>query len=247
LAVLRAIDEKTGPVFELMGRNFYMQSEYKSATEALEKALAAEPGNSSYALWLGRAYGRRAESSSVFTAPGHATKARQYFERAVQLDSANLEALNDLLEYYLEAPGMLGGGLDKAQATAAKIAKVNAAEGYWAQAKIAEKRKEFSSAEQQLRRAIEASPRQIGRFVDLARLLTRQGRFQEAEQSFETAEKISPNNPGLMYAKADLYIKQGKNLSLARELLKRYISADLTPDDPPRSDAVRLLKQVQGS
>ena len=62
LQVLAAIQPKDGPVYALTGQNLYMQGEYKKATESLEKALAAEPNNSDYALWLGRAYGRRAET-----------------------------------------------------------------------------------------------------------------------------------------------------------------------------------------
>ena len=81
----------------------------------------------------------------MITAPGFATKARQYFEKAAQLNPDNLDAQSDLFEYYLEAPGFLGGGFDKASATAAQIARINPAEGYWAQAKLAEKRKEFST------------------------------------------------------------------------------------------------------
>ena len=72
-------------------------------------------GNADYNLWLGRAYGRRAEISlQLITAPGFATKARQYFERSAQLNPYNLDAQSDLFEYYLEAPGFLGGGFDKA-------------------------------------------------------------------------------------------------------------------------------------
>src|ERR1022692_3087103 len=99
LRVLHAIPEKNGAVYELMGRNYYMQGEYKKATEVLEKAVAAEPANSQYALWLARAFGRRAETSSPFTAPGQASRARQYFEKAAQLNPRNLDALSDLFEY----------------------------------------------------------------------------------------------------------------------------------------------------
>jgi tetratricopeptide (TPR) repeat protein len=247
LKVLQAIPEKDGVVYSLIGRNYYMQAEYKKASEALEKAVTADPSNAEYLLWAGRAFGRRAETSSPFTAPGYAGRARQYFERAVQANPHYGEALNDLFEYYLEAPGFLGGGLDKARNTAAQIARIDPAEGYWAQARMAEKRKEYGNAEAQLRRAIDAAPRQVGRFIDLARFLAGQGRFQEADQSFAIAEKIAPNSPKLMYAKADLYIKNGKNLDVAKDLLKRYLSSTLTPDDPPRSDAAKLLRQVQGS
>jgi tetratricopeptide (TPR) repeat protein len=247
LEVLQAVANKGAAVYELMGRNYYGQGEFKKATEALEKAAAQAPDNSEVYLWLGRSYGRRAETSSLITAPGLATKARQCFERAAQLNPANLEAQSDLFEYYLEAPGFLGGGFDKASATAAQIARISPAEGHWAQAKLAEKRKEFSSAEAHLQRAVEAAPQKIGKLIELARLFSKQGRYQEADQSLAKAEQIAPDSPRLMFAKAGLYIEGKRNLKVARELLKRYLSCALTPEDPPRSDAEKLLKQVQGS
>jgi len=248
IQLLRSIPDKDrdGAVWELMGKGYYGLGDYKKATEILEKAIALEPGNSDFHLWMGRAYGRRAETSSMITAPGFASKARQHFEKAAQLNPSNLEAQSDLFEYYLEAPGFLGGGQDKAAATAAQIAHINPAEGYWAQAKLSEKRKEYPSAEQQLRRAIEIAPQQIGRFIDLARLLTRQGRLQEADQSIARAEQIAPNSPKVVFAKADLLIKTKRNLDVARDLLKRYLSMGLTPEDPPRSQAEKLLKQLEG-
>ena len=247
LKVLQQISTKEAAVYELTGKNYYMLAEYKKASEALEKAAVADPGNSDYALWAGRAFGRRAETSSPFTAPGLASRARQYFEKAVQLNPRNLEALSDLLEYYLEAPGFLGGGFDKAQALTAQIEKVDAAEGEWSKAKLAEKRKEYHNAEEHLRRALDASPQRIGSLIDLAKFLAKQGRFQESDQHLAKAESIAPNNPKVVFAKADLYIKTNRNLDVAKDLLKRYMGMTLSPDDPPRSDAEKLLKQVQGS
>ena len=247
LDILRAIPVKDADVYELMGRNYYGQGDYRKATEALEHATVLARSNSRVYLWLGRAYGRRAETSSMITAPGFANRARQNFEKAAQLNPLNLDAQTDLFEYYLEAPGFLGGGADKASATAAQIALISPAEGHWAEAKLAEKRKEFGSAEAHLRKALEIAPQQIGRLIDLARLLTRRGRYLEADQSLAKAKQIAPNSPKLLFAEADIYIQSKRNLDLARELLKRYLSSDLTPEDPPRADAKRLLKQVQGS
>jgi hypothetical protein len=47
-----------------------------------------------------------------------------------------------------------------------------------------------------------------------------------------------------MYQRAETYIKGGRNVAKARELLKRYLAASLTPDDPSRQDAEKLLKQA---
>jgi len=246
LKILQAIDPKDSPVYELIGQNYYMLADYKKATESLEKAQAGEPGNSDYELWLGRAFGRRAETDSPFTAPAHASKARQHFEKAVELNPRNLEALSDLFEYYLQAPGFLGGGLDKATGIAGRIAAIDPVEGHGAEAKLAEHRKEFDTAERQLQMAVQMAPRQVERLIDLAKFLAKQGRYQESEQNFRKAEKIAPNDPRLIYARADIYIQQGRNLKTAQELLRLYLAAQLTPDDPPRADAEKLLRKAAG-
>ncbi len=244
--MLRDVPQKDAAVWELSGRNYYGIADFKKATEALEKAAALDPANSETALWLGRAYGRRAETSSMLTAPGYASKARQYFERATQLNPNNLDAQSDLFEYYLEAPGFLGGGLDKAAATAGHMARINPSEGYWAQAKLAEKRKEFASAEAHLRQAIDAAPQQVGRVLDLARLFTRQGRTQEADLTLARADRIAPNSPKVMFTKAEIYVKSKRNLQVARQLLQQYLSLTISPEDPPKADAQRLLRQAEG-
>jgi tetratricopeptide (TPR) repeat protein len=182
----------------------------------------------------------------VFTAPGLASKARQHFEKAVALNPRNQDAVSDLFEYYLEAPGFLGGGLDKAVKLAESMTKLDAAEGLWAQARIAERRKDFPAAEDRLRRAMAAAPKQVGRVIDLAKFLSKQGRVEESEETFQAAERIAPDAPKLLYQRAETYIKAGRNIDTARDLLKRYLSASLSPEDPARRDAEKLLKQVGG-
>src|ERR1700722_15603870 len=53
LKVLQAIPSKDGPVYELMGRDYFMLSDFKKASDVLEKAFSWEPANAEYALWLG--------------------------------------------------------------------------------------------------------------------------------------------------------------------------------------------------
>lgn len=244
LKVLGTIGQKNAAAYALTGQCYYMQGDAKKASDLFQKAVEMDPANSDYWMWLGRAYGRRAETSSFLTAPSYAAKARQDFEKAVELNPRNLEAISDLFEYYLDAPGFLGGGLDKASALAKRIGDLNPAEYYWAQARLAEKRKEFRTAEEQLRRAADLAPRQIGRVIDLAKFLARSGRYQESEEAFRRAEKIDPNAPKLLFERASTYIRAGRNLEIAKQLLKRYLDASLTPDDPPRSEAEQLLKSA---
>ena len=119
LTLLRESGQASGRAYYWMGRDHFMLGDYKKAAERFERAFTLEPGNSEYAHWLGRSFGRRAETSSPFFAPTYASKARAYFEKAVALDPGNEEALSDLFDYYLEAPGFLRrrlrqGGSDRA-------------------------------------------------------------------------------------------------------------------------------------
>ena len=247
LAKLHDAPTHNAAAYNLIGRDYFMLGEYKKATEAFQKAFALEPSNSAYAHWLGRGFGRRAETSGPFLAPMHASKARQYFEQAVALDPANDEALNDLFDYYLQAPGFLGGGYEKAEQVAKRIAERNAAEGHFAQAQLADKRRQFDTAEEQLRRAMELAPHQVGRVLDLAKYLAKRGRVQESEAAFDKALQLEPKSPRVYFARARVYIEEKRNLEKAKDLLIKYLSSDLTPDDPPREQAEKLLKQVSNT
>lgn len=245
---LKALEGSAGAEADfLRGRAYFQLGEFKKATVALEAAVAGRPTDSDAHLWLGRALGRRAETANPFQAPGLASKARQNFERALELNPANKEALADLFEYYLEAPGFLGGGLDKAKRIAERIRPLDEAEYHFALAQIALKSKQYPAAEQQLRAAVDAAPKQVGRLLDLAKFLVKSGRIQEAEATYARAEQVAPNSAKVKYRQAEAYISSGKNLDKAKVLLKEYLqSTNLTAEDPSRADAERLLKRASG-
>jgi tetratricopeptide (TPR) repeat protein len=246
---LAAIDKHAtdASVNFLMGRDYYMMGDFKRSVECFVKLTELQPNNSEYWDWLGRAYGKKAETGNPLAAPGYASKARVAFEKAVELDSKNKDALSDLFDYYLEAPGFLGGGYDKAQGVVQKTSKVDAAEAYFQQAKLAQKRKEYESAEFHLRQAVQFGPRELGHLLSLARFLAMQGRVHESDAVFQQAEQIAPNAPQLWFAKADVLIKGNRDLPEARTLLQKYMKASITVDDPPKTEAGRLLKQVGGA
>jgi Flp pilus assembly protein TadD len=244
LAVLDRVSTKDADDLQLVGQCHFMQGDYKQATEAFEKALALAPRSSELHRWLGNAYGRRAETGSVFTAPGNARKAHQYFEQAVELDPNNREAVANLFEYYLEAPGIMGGGMDKAESLVVRIATLDMPAGHHALAQLERKRKSYDAAEQQLRRAAELAPRQAGRQIDLAKFLSDRGRLKESDERFAEAARLAPNSPQFLFARAETYIQQKRNLNDARQLLERYLASPLTPDDPPREHARTLLTKT---
>lgn len=246
LYVLNTDPAPSAEAFALSGKDYFMLGDYKKATELFEKALNLAPANSNYALWLGRAYGRRAEAGNWFFAVTNASRARQCFESAVALDSHNREAMNDLFDYYLNAPGILGGGIDKAEALARRIEEDRPAEFHFEMAQLAERRKQYAAAESHLRAAMALAPHEVGRILDLARYLAKRGRVQESDALFAKAYRIGPDDPRVTFARAKTYIESGRHPEQARELLRRYVASDLTPDDPPLAMAEKLLRQIAG-
>jgi Flp pilus assembly protein TadD len=246
LQVLQPVLGSDPAAYALAGKCEYMTGDFKRAADLFEKAVQLNGFNAEHYHWLGRAYGRRAESGNPLIAPHYASKARQMFERAVEMNPKNGEAVNDLFNYYLEAPGFLGGGLNKAQALLEKIKANDQAEYYYATAQLAQKRQEFHSAEQHLKRAAELAPRQIGRLLDVAKFLARHGRLMESESFITKAEKLDPQNPKLLFDKAETYILARKNLPAAAKLLEQYLRSELKPDMPSRAEAEKLLRQARG-
>jgi tetratricopeptide (TPR) repeat protein len=244
LAVLEAASYRDAASLQLIGQDWFMLGEYKRASEAFEKAAALDPNNAKLTHWLGRTYGRRAETANPFAAPGLASKTRQMFEKAVELDPTDKDALGDLLDFYLDAPGFLGGGVQKAESLAQMILKSDPAEGHYAQGIVADKKKEYETAEQQFRRAAELAPRQVGRILVLARYLANHDRVKESDALFEQAARMAPNSPRVMFDRATAYIKEKRDLDVARKLLERYLECPLTPEDPPRARAEAMLKKL---
>jgi tetratricopeptide (TPR) repeat protein len=247
LAALAGVKTPDSATLQLRGQAYYMLGEYKKATDSLEAACRTNSESSACWHWLARAYGRRAETANPFAAPGYASKTRQYLEKAVELDPVNREAVGDLFDYYLEAPGFLGGGEKKAEALAAKMTARDAAEGHYYQAQLAERRKEFDTAEQHLRSAVQLAPKQVGRFIDLAKFLAVRGRTKEADALFDQAAQVAPASPRVIFERAATYIKTMRNLLEARRLLQQYLRSNITPEDPPRADAEAMLKKIGGA
>ena len=138
-----------------------------------------------------------------------------------------------MCEYYLQAPGFLGGGHDKAAALIEKMAAMDPAERHFAEARLAEEKKDWGHAEAQLRRAAE-----------LAKFFAKRGKINESDVAFARAAQINPESPKLLIERAETYVEPGQKLPEARRLLERYLKAKLTSEDRPREAARKLLEKV---
>jgi tetratricopeptide (TPR) repeat protein len=234
--------------YSLLARAYLTLQRWDDAIAAGQKAVALEPGNSEYHLWLGRAYGEKADHSSWATALGLARKTRDEFERAVALNSRNAAARSDLAEYYIEAPSFLGGNKDKALAEAEALRNLgHAPAAHWIHAKIAENNKDYLRAEQELRRGIEASHQDPSTMLDLASFYRRRGRLNDAEALVSQAVQAAATtqHSRILYNGAELLYRAGRNFSGALEMLRNYISSSHYSEEAPLFRAYYLMGAIQ--
>src|ERR1700735_2535040 len=108
-----------GAAHLLLCRAFYAEDLTDQAVGECEAALANGLRNDSRAQdWMGRAYGSKADASGPLTGLKLAHKVKDAFEAAVRLDPMSVDAVDDLGAYYVEAPRIVGGGLDRARTLA---------------------------------------------------------------------------------------------------------------------------------
>ena len=95
--------------------------QWSQAAAECQQAATLDEQNSDYHMWLGRVLGQQASHASFITALGIAKHSLSEMQTAAKLNPQNGPALSDLGDYYAQAPGMAGGGTDKAQAVAVEV------------------------------------------------------------------------------------------------------------------------------
>jgi tetratricopeptide (TPR) repeat protein len=227
----------------LLCRTYFMFEEWDHGISACERAVNLAPQNSLYHLWLGRIYGEKADRAGFMSAAGLATKVRTEFERAVELDPKSWQARTDLAEFYLEAPGIVGGGKNKARAQAGVLASLNPAMAHYINGRIAEKDKDTASAEREYRTAIEASQGGAHAWLNLALFYRHQNRLDEVEPALRTMESRPLDRPESLMDGGSILLRTGRNYALGIELVRKYLS-EPTVEEGPAFKAHYILGQL---
>jgi tetratricopeptide (TPR) repeat protein len=232
---------KDAESYNLLCRAYFALADWDKGISACEKAVSFDPDNAQYHLWLGRVYGEKADHAGFLTAAGLAKKVRNEFETAVRLNPDSAEARTDLAEFYLEAPGIVGGGRDKAEAQAQKIATMDPVRAGWVKARLAEKNKDLDSAENQYRAAIAASHGAALAWLNLAYFYRHTGHLDSMEDAIQHAAAAPMDQPEVLMESANMLLRAKRDLPLATQLLRRYLSPSLTVEAAPAFKAHYLL------
>ncbi len=226
-----------------LGRTYFERRQPMPAIDWLQRAVAWAPGRSDFHDWLGRAYGIAAQRAAVVRQLGLAVRARQEFERAVELDPANPDALEDLIEFQIQAPAFLGGSLAKARAHAAELERREPLRGRLVGAEILRRQ---SAGPRGAAADFPGDPRPR---LALAAAYEQAGRLDQAGDEIEAALRLDPDNADAHGALARVAAASGRRLARAEELLTRDLQRLPPGDDAALADchyALGALLERQG-
>jgi tetratricopeptide (TPR) repeat protein len=221
----------------LLCRVYYQEERWDDAIRECEAAVRLTPLDSGYHLWLGRAYGEKADSIHSIKAFGLAKKVRDEFERAVQLESGNVDALSDLGEFYTAAPSIVGGGKKKAQGVAQALEQYDLAQAHELKGRLAEKDKNYPLAETEFKAAVEAANQPGDAWMTLASFYSHRKQWDQMLQAIHAgidadAKAAKPHGSALVDGAA-LLARSNQDPQLAVQLLKLYLDSPNKSADSP--------------
>ena len=217
---------------QLLCRIYYAQEMADNAIHECELAATNAPASSDNQMWLGRAYGFKASHANPLSALSLAIKVRVAFERAVQLDPDNIHALNDLGEFYVDAPALIGGGLDKAQALAARMQPHFPSQAHRLLALIAEKKKEDAIAEAEFSNAV-AAGKTPEAYIDLGHFYERHHQPDKMVNALQSGIATDHRKGPSLVDAASILTDAHRSPELAETLLRAYLSSSAKTDDAP--------------
>jgi tetratricopeptide (TPR) repeat protein len=246
-----AVNPGDAEAHNLLCRVYYQEERWDDAIRDCETAVKLMPLDSEYHLWLGRAYGEKADSIHSIKAYGLAKKVRDEFERAVQLDGSNVDALSDLGEFYTAAPGIVGGGKKKAQGVVQTLEQYGPVQAHQLKGRLAEKDKNYPLAESEFKAAVDASSQSADAWMALASYYARRRQWNPMLDALHAgidadAKAAKPHGSALVDA-ADILSRSGQEPQLAIQLLRLYLNSPNQSADSPafqvHAQLGRLLEQ----
>ena len=215
-----------------LGKAYLKTRDWKAAVNEIEKAVELKPDNAQYHLWLGRACGERASHAFVTTAYSMAKRVVKEFQTASTLAPKDLDIRFDLLEYYLQAPGMVGGGRDKAEAEARTIADIDPQKGYLARATIYKKDKQWDKAKAELTKATVEFPQSADAATELAYYLLDRQDHEGALTWSKKATTLDPQSKNARFITATAATLLQCDLDAATAELQKLAAGPLDYYDP---------------
>ena len=178
--------------YHCLGRIASAQERHREASQYYEKAIKINDKVAVHHLWLGSSLGDLADSTGKLKLPFLARRIKGEFEKTVELDPNSVDGRVGLVEFYSQAPGVMGGSKEKAQEQVREIIRLNPLRGHLKQAELLMREKKTADAEREYVAAEKATPDSAIAGYSLASFYQNEQRWSDAFAVYDRMEKRFP-------------------------------------------------------
>lgn len=188
-----------------LGRIAFEEGDTEQAKDYLSQSVEIEPNSSDEYYWLGRAYGDLAQKANILKQASYATSVHKYFQLAVDADPKNVMAQRGLFAFYIMAPAIMGGGVEKAEKTLNDIRLLSPVDADIKLLDLLDKKEEQDKRLVQAKFLIMTYPNSAEALFSAAHVLRGQKNFADAIASFKAASKIPVTSQNRMFVENSLF------------------------------------------
>lgn len=188
-----------------LGRIAIQEGDADKAKDYLDQSVGLEPNTSDEYYWLGRAYGELAQKANIFKQASYASSSHKYFQMAVDTDPKSVEAQRGLFVFYIMAPGIVGGGIDKAEKTLSDIRKLSPVDADIEQLRLFGKKEEYEKQLVQAKFLIATYPNSAEALFKAAHTFRSQQKLDGAITGFELASKLPITRQNRMFVETSIF------------------------------------------
>jgi len=150
-----------------------------------------------------------------------------------------------LIEFDCSAPGIAGGGEDKARPEIARVSALDAAEGHYAEGNCRRQKKDYGVADAEFAKALELHPKSVELLYDIGDHAMKHSQPQVLAMVAEQGEAIAPADPRGEFYRAVGWILQKERPDDCERLLRDYLRrAPLRSTFPPPGRAHEWLGRL---
>ena len=161
------------------------------------------------------------------------------------LDPNHTEARFALINYYLMAPPIVGGGEEKAYAQANELKKRDALDGHRAWARIYLQQKKKDLAQKELVDAVREQPNNAKAHYSLGGFYLNEKNWAASLHEYEMALKLDPSYMPTYYRLGQHAARSETNPARGEEMLRKYLGHKPADNEPGHAGTWYWIGQLQ--
>lgn len=233
----------------LIGKTYFANKMYDLALLHFEKSISLENNNGEFYYWLGLTYKEKIQTAGFFEKADYMSKLKDCLQLAVKLDPENPDYRYLLGGFYLKAPGLLGGSIQKAKNEADYLLKISPVKGFDLYAQIHLENDNFEDAILSYKKLIDLDPLNPNNYFQIGMLYQNMKIYDMAFNYFEDAIKADTLFLKALYQIGRTAVFAKNNISRGIESLLKYLQLKLD-GSVPQYDAAHwrlgMLFEING-